>query len=144
MNLTHNLEQFTNELTDIFNRLGLLKHHYPTLFKEVLPDGEELRLEDALTALQNAEAVGTFSDQMDQNGLPLPAYFGHAKGDGAIGVLDFFGHEVRFLACWAIGLFLRTTVFCQTKVEKQSEKETGKAARVRSVRDEEIQRECGE
>lgn len=54
MNLTHNLEQFTNELTDIFNRLGLLKHHYPTLFKEVLPDGEELRLEDALTALQNA------------------------------------------------------------------------------------------
>lgn len=54
MNLTHNLEQFTNELTDIFNRLVLLKHDYPTLFKEVLPDGEELRLEDALTALQNA------------------------------------------------------------------------------------------
>jgi hypothetical protein len=39
MNLTHNLEQFTNELTDIFNRLVLLKHDYPTLFKEVLPSG---------------------------------------------------------------------------------------------------------
>lgn len=56
MNLTHNLEQFTNDLTDILNRLGMLKHHYPTLFKEVLPDGEELRLEDALTAVLNAQA----------------------------------------------------------------------------------------
>jgi hypothetical protein len=36
--------------------LGLLKHHHPTLFKEVLADGEELRLEDALTALQNAQS----------------------------------------------------------------------------------------
>ena len=56
MNLSHNIEQFTNELTDVLNRLGMVKHNYPTLFKEVLPDGEELRLEDALTALQNAQA----------------------------------------------------------------------------------------
>lgn len=56
MNLTHNLEQFTNDLTDITNRLRMLKYYYPTLFQEVLPDGEELRLEDALTALSNAQA----------------------------------------------------------------------------------------
>ena len=39
MNLTRNLESFTNDLTDILNRLGMLKHNHPTLFKKVLPDG---------------------------------------------------------------------------------------------------------
>lgn len=33
----------------------MLKHNHPTLFKEVLPEEAELRLEDALTAIQNAQ-----------------------------------------------------------------------------------------
>lgn len=55
MNLTHNLEQFTNELTDIKQRLEQLKSNHPTMFREVLPEGEELRLQDALTAIHNAQ-----------------------------------------------------------------------------------------
>lgn len=54
MNLTQNLEQFTNELTEILQQLEQLKTNHPTMFREVLPDGGELRLEDALTAIQNA------------------------------------------------------------------------------------------
>lgn len=56
MNLTQSLEQFTNGLTDILERLQQLKSNHPTMFKEVLPDGEELRLQDALTAVQIAQA----------------------------------------------------------------------------------------
>ncbi len=56
MNLTHNLEQFTNQLTDIKQRLEQLKSNHPTMFREVLAEGEELRLVDALIALQNAQA----------------------------------------------------------------------------------------
>ena len=55
MNLTHDLEQFHNGLTEALQQLELLQTNYPEMFKEVLPEGEDIRLEDALTALQNAE-----------------------------------------------------------------------------------------
>ncbi len=54
MNLTHDLEQFQEGLSVILNLTEILKNKYPEMFQEVLPDGEELRLQDALTAIQNA------------------------------------------------------------------------------------------
>lgn len=54
MNLTQDLEKFTNELTHILQQLEQLKNNHPNMFREVLPQVKELRLEDALIAIQNA------------------------------------------------------------------------------------------
>lgn len=54
MNLTQNLEQFHNELTEALTIVENLKSNYPTMFKEVLPDGEEIRMGDILQGLATA------------------------------------------------------------------------------------------
>lgn len=54
MNLTHNLEQFHNKLTEALTIVENLKSNYPTMFKEVLPDGEEIRMGDILQGLATA------------------------------------------------------------------------------------------
>lgn len=55
MNLTYDLEQFHDGLTEALTIVENLKSNYPELFKEVLPDGEELRMSDALQVLQTAQ-----------------------------------------------------------------------------------------
>ncbi|MEO0686457.1 MAG: hypothetical protein AAFY76_15810 [Cyanobacteria bacterium J06649_11] len=54
MNLTQNLEQFHNELSTALTIVENLKANYPTMFKEVLPDGEEIRMGDILQGLATA------------------------------------------------------------------------------------------
>ena len=54
MNLTQNLEQFHNELTEALTIVENLKSNYPMMFKEVLPDGEEIRMGDILQGLAAA------------------------------------------------------------------------------------------
>lgn len=54
MNLTQNLEQFHNELSTALTIVENLKANYPMMFKEVLPDGEEIRMGDILQGLATA------------------------------------------------------------------------------------------
>lgn len=57
MNLTQDLEEFHSELEKARRHLQKAKDNYPRLFLSVLPEGEEMRLGDALQALSKAQSA---------------------------------------------------------------------------------------
>lgn len=55
--MTDKMNDFHNQLKEILEKLNTLGSKHPELFLEVLPEGEDVRMADALQAITKAEEV---------------------------------------------------------------------------------------